>query len=57
VLNTLKEHDFQDAFRKKKKERKRKKERKKGRSAVNGAYARKGTGSTTMVASRTEVSF
>jgi hypothetical protein len=44
VLNTLTEHDFQDAF-------------KNGRSAGNGAYARKGTSSRVMVASRPKISF
>jgi hypothetical protein len=39
VLNTLREHDFQDAF-------------KNGRSAGNGEYMRKGTISRVMVASR-----
>jgi hypothetical protein len=44
VLNTLTEQDFQDAY-------------KNGRSAGNGAYARKGTTSRVMVASRPKVSF
>jgi hypothetical protein len=44
VLNTLTEHDFQDAF-------------KNGRSAGNGAYARKGITSKLMVASRSKVCF
>jgi hypothetical protein len=44
VLNTLTEHDFQDAF-------------KNGRSAGNNPYTRKGTISRVMVASRTKVSF
>jgi hypothetical protein len=44
VLNTLTEHVFQDAL-------------KNGRSAGNGAYARKGTISRVMVASRLKVSF
>jgi hypothetical protein len=44
VLNTLTEHDFQDAFQN-------------GRSAGNGAYALKGTTSRVMVASRPKVSF
>jgi hypothetical protein len=44
VLNTLKEHNFQDAF-------------KNGRSAGNGAYMWKGTTSWVMVASRHKVSF
>jgi hypothetical protein len=44
VLNSLTEHDFQDAF-------------KNGRSSGNGAYARKGTTSRAMVASRPKVSF
>jgi hypothetical protein len=44
VLNTHMEHGFQDAF-------------KNGRSAGNGAYARKGTTSKAMVASRPKVSF
>jgi hypothetical protein len=44
VLNTLTEHDFQDAF-------------KNGRSAVNDVYARKGATLKTMVASRPKVSF
>jgi hypothetical protein len=39
VLNNYTEHDFQDAFRN-------------GRRARNGAYARKGTTSRVMVASR-----
>jgi hypothetical protein len=41
VLNTLTEYDFQDGI-------------KNGRSAGNGAYARKGTTSRVMVASRPE---
>jgi hypothetical protein len=44
VLNTLTEHEFQDAF-------------KNGRSAGNGTYGRKGTTSRVMVASRPKVSF
>jgi hypothetical protein len=44
VLNTLTEHDFQNAF-------------KNGRSAGNDAYARKGTTSRVMVAIRAKVSF
>jgi hypothetical protein len=44
VLNTLTEHDFQDAF-------------KNGRSAGNGAYARKETTSRAMVTSRPKISF
>jgi hypothetical protein len=44
VLNTLTEHYFQDAF-------------KNSRSAWNGEYARKGTTSRVMVASRPKVSF
>jgi hypothetical protein len=44
VLNTLTEHDFQDAL-------------KNGRSVGNGAYARRGTTSTAMVASSPRVSF
>jgi hypothetical protein len=44
VLNTLTEHDFQDVF-------------KNGRHAGNGTYARKGTTSRVMVASRPKVSF
>jgi hypothetical protein len=44
VLNTLTKHDFQDAF-------------KNGSSAGNGAYARKGTISRVMVASKLNVSF
>jgi hypothetical protein len=44
VLNTLTEHDFQDAL-------------KNGRSAGNGAYVRKGTMSRAIVASRSKVSF
>jgi hypothetical protein len=44
VLNTLTEHDFEDAF-------------KTGRSAGNGAYARKGTTSRVVVVSRHKVSF
>jgi hypothetical protein len=39
VLNTLIEHDFQDAF-------------KNGRNAGNGGYARKGSTSREMVASK-----
>jgi hypothetical protein len=45
VLNTLTEHDFQEAF------------KKNGRSIENGAYARKGTASRVMVAIRPKVSF
>jgi hypothetical protein len=44
VLNTLTEHDFQDSF-------------KNGISSGNSAYARKGTSSSVMVASRPKVSF
>jgi hypothetical protein len=44
VLNTLTEHDFQNAF-------------KNGRSNGNGAYAQKGTVSRVMMASRPKVSF
>jgi hypothetical protein len=44
VLNSLKEHDFQGAF-------------KNIRSAGNGAYALKGTSSRVMVASRPKFSF
>jgi hypothetical protein len=44
ALNTLTEHDFQDAL-------------KNGRSAGNGAYAQNGTTSRMMVASRPKVSF
>jgi hypothetical protein len=44
VLNTLREHDFRDAF-------------KYGRSFGNGAYARKGTTSWVMVAGRPKVTF
>jgi hypothetical protein len=44
VLNTLTEHDFQDAF-------------EKGRSAGNGAYVRKGTTSRVMVANSPKVNF
>jgi hypothetical protein len=44
VLNSLTEHDFQDAF-------------KNGTSAGNGAYARKGTTSRLMVVSRPKVGF
>jgi hypothetical protein len=44
VLNTLTEHDFQDAF-------------KHGRRARNGAYARKGTTSRVTVASRLKINF
>jgi hypothetical protein len=40
VLNILTEHDFQDAY---------------GRSSGNGAYARKGTISRVMVASRPQL--
>jgi hypothetical protein len=45
VLNTLTEHEFQDAF------------TKNGRSAGNGAYVRKGTTLGLMMASRTKASF
>jgi hypothetical protein len=45
VLNTLTEHDFQDAF------------KKNGRSAGNGAYAPKWTIPKVVVASRPEVGF
>jgi hypothetical protein len=44
VLNTVREHDFQDAF-------------KNGRSTGNGAYAWKGTTSRVVVASRSRISF
>jgi hypothetical protein len=44
VLNTLTDHNFQDAF-------------KNGRSSGNGAYAHKRTTSRVMVASRPKVSF
>jgi hypothetical protein len=44
VLNTLTEHDFQDAF-------------ENGRSVGNGAYSRKGTASRVMVAGRPKVRF
>jgi hypothetical protein len=44
VLNSLTEHDFQDAF-------------KNGRSAENGACAWKGTTSRVMVVGRPKVSF
>jgi hypothetical protein len=44
MLNTLAEHDFQDAF-------------KNGKSAGNSAYAGKGTTLRTMVVSRPKVSF
>jgi hypothetical protein len=44
VLNTLTEHDFQDAF-------------KNCRNAGNSVYGRKGTTSRVMVASRPKVSF
>jgi hypothetical protein len=44
VLNTLTEHDFQDTF-------------KNGRSAGNDPYARKGTTTGVMVASRPKVIF
>jgi hypothetical protein len=44
VLNTLTEHDFQEAFNS-------------GSSAGNGAYTRKGTTSRVMVASRPKVRF
>jgi hypothetical protein len=44
VLNTLTGNDFRDAF-------------KNGRSAGNGAYARKGTTSRVLVASKPRVSF
>jgi hypothetical protein len=44
VLNTFTKHDFQDAL-------------KNGRSSGNGAYARKGTISKVMVASKPKVSF
>jgi hypothetical protein len=44
ALNTLTEHDFQDAF-------------KNGRSAGNGTYARKGTTSRVIVACRPKVCF
>jgi hypothetical protein len=44
VLNTLTEHDFQDAF-------------KNGRSAGNGAYTQKETISRVMVTSSLKVSF
>jgi hypothetical protein len=44
VLNTLTDHDFEDAF-------------KNGKNAGNGAYAQKGTTSRVMAASRPIVSF
>jgi hypothetical protein len=44
VLNTLREHDFQDAF-------------KKWQKPWNCAYARKGTTSKVMAASRPKISF
>jgi hypothetical protein len=44
MLNTITEHDFQDAF-------------KNGRSTGNGAYERKWTISSVMVVSRLKVSF
>jgi hypothetical protein len=44
VLNSLTEHDFQNAI-------------KDGRSAGNGAYARKGTTSRVMVACRPKLAF
>jgi hypothetical protein len=44
VLNTLRKHNFQEAF-------------KNGRSAGKDAYTRKGTASTVMVASRSTVAF
>jgi hypothetical protein len=44
VLNTLAEHDFQDAL-------------KKGRNVGNGEYTRKGTTSRVMLASRPKASF
>jgi hypothetical protein len=44
LLNTLTEYDFQDAF-------------KNGRSARNCAYARKGTTSRVVVATRPKVNF
>jgi hypothetical protein len=44
MLNTLTEHDFQDALNN-------------GRSAGDGAYARNGITSRVMVASRPKVSF
>jgi hypothetical protein len=44
VLNSLTEHDFQDAFRN-------------GRSSGKGAYAWKGTASRVMVASSPKISF
>jgi hypothetical protein len=44
VLNTLTEHNFQDAF-------------KNGRTAGNGAYSRNGTTTRAMVASSPNVSF
>jgi hypothetical protein len=46
VLNTLPEHDFQDAFKKKN-----------GRSTANGAYMRKGATSRVKVVNRPKVSF
>jgi hypothetical protein len=44
LLNTLTEHNIQDAF-------------KNGRSTENGTYAQKGTASRVIVASRLKVSF
>jgi hypothetical protein len=44
LLNTLTEHDFQDAF-------------KNGRSSGNGVYAWKGTVSRMMMASKPKVNF
>jgi hypothetical protein len=44
VLNTLTEHDFQDAFRN-------------GKSAGNGTYMQKGTTLSVMVAGRPKVAF
>jgi hypothetical protein len=44
VLNTLTEHDFQDAF-------------KNGRNAGNDAYAQKGTTSRVVVANAPKISF
>jgi hypothetical protein len=44
VLNTPTEHNFQDTF-------------KKSRNSINDGYARKGTTSRVMMASRSKVSF
>jgi hypothetical protein len=47
VLNTLTEHEFQDAFEKKKN----------GKHAGNSAYVQKGAISRVMVASRSKINF